>query len=110
MEVVAKVANFSHLTLEKSHRLAESSDDPSIKACGLEFQKTYTEHFEGTDWYFGEFFDKRGVITARYVIGNGVPHRTTGSHAEVVWDFLKHYSRDVITKESVYTPVIVGGM
>lgn len=110
MEVVAKVANFSHLTMEKSQRLAVTSDDPSIKACGLEFQRTYIEHFEGTDWYFGEFFDKGGIVVARYVMGNGVPHRTTGSHAEVVWDFLKHFSRNENSKEIVFTPLIVGGM
>lgn len=103
MERIAKVKDYKPINLEKSQILIASTDDPVKKTVGLDFQKTYTVHEEDRDWYVGEYFDEKGIVNVRFVIGEGIPHITTNAMVEFVWDFLKHWSRDTKTGESIYT-------
>ena len=64
---------------------------------------------EGTTWYFGEYLFPNGVVGAKMVCGLDKPHIHVGSDAPLIWNYLKHFSRDPETFASVYTPDVVGG-
>jgi poly(3-hydroxybutyrate) depolymerase len=102
MERISKVKDYKPMNLEESKALIASTDDPAKKAVGVDFQKTYTIHKEDREWYVGEYFDENGVANVRFVIGEGIPHITTDAMVEFVWDFLKHWSRNPETGESIY--------
>jgi hypothetical protein len=103
MEKIAKVSNYRPISLEESKDLIRTTDDPAKKAVGVDFAHTYTVSKEGRDWYVGEFFNAQGIVNVRFVVGEGVPHITTNASVDFVWDFLKHWSRNPETGESIYS-------
>ncbi|MGM9602093.1 MAG: hypothetical protein ACI3W5_11025 [Faecousia sp.] len=107
---IAKVKDYKEITFEDSQHIAEYGPDEISRAVGVEFKKTWIQHFEERDWYFGELLDAKGNPTIHFVVGEGVPHITTGCFAELVWDALKHWSRDSETGESIFTPFVKGGI
>lgn len=109
-EKICKVSGYQPMTLAQAKELVKETADPVVRALGLVPQKTWAQYFEGRDWFFGEYFDANGNAIIRFVLGDNVPHVTTGCHAALVWDYLKHWSRDLQTKECIYTPVILRGV
>lgn len=107
---IAKVRDYRPATFEESRRLAERSGDPAKRAVGLDFQRTWSQRFEGRDWYFGDFYGAEGASVVRFIIGKDVPHVVTGCHAGLMWEFFRHWSKDPETWESIYTPVVVSGV
>lgn len=105
-EHIAKVRGYMPITFARSRELSKSSTDPAKKAVGLDFFRTWTQHFEERDWYFGEFYGEEGEPVIRFIVGEGVPHVVTGCHAPLTWEFFKHWSKDPQTGESIYTPVV----
>ncbi len=103
MERICKVDGYRPMHLADSQRLVAETADPTCRATGLAPQRTWTEHFEGRDWYFGESYNAAGEPVFRIVCGQDVPHITTGCHAALVWDYLKHWRRTA-DGASVYTP------
>ncbi len=101
---IAKVHNYKKITFEESKKITETASEPAKRAIGLDFDRTWEEHYEERDWYSGEFYNDRGWPVIRFTVGEGVPHIMTGCFASVVWDYLKHWSRDVETKELHYIP------
>ena len=83
--------------------LRTSYADQAIASTGLPFENTYIEQMDGTDWYIGEFFNEEGLCVVRVAVVEGMPHWPSGSWAEYNWEFLKQWSRDVETGESIYT-------
>jgi pimeloyl-ACP methyl ester carboxylesterase len=69
---------------------------------GIIFQKVYTEAYD-TGYHFGEFSNPQGQPVVKIVAVEDLPHWPSGDFAAVAWDFLKHWSRNVTTKELVYT-------
>lgn len=110
MNQIAKVKNYPEVNLAESQKLVAESNDPVVKAIGLKFHKTWVEHFEERDWYFGEYYNAEGLGVCRFILGEGLPHVITGCQPALVWDYLKHWSRDPETGESIYTPVVVNGV
>jgi len=100
---IALVHNYQPISFEESRILIKSTDDLTKKAVGLNFNHTWIEHFEERDWFFGEFYDvnNRPVIT--FIIGDGIPHITSGIHATLVYNWLKQWSRNPKTKELHFT-------
>jgi pimeloyl-ACP methyl ester carboxylesterase len=70
---------------------------------GAIFQKVYTEVYD-TSYHFGEYSNAKGEPVMKIVVIEELLHLTNKYFAPVVWDFLKHWSRNVDTKEFVYTP------
>lgn len=110
MQEIAKVKDYPVIDLAGSKQLAAESSDPVVKAIGLNFHKSWVEHFEERDWYFGEFYNEEGLAVCRFIMAEGVPHMITGCMPALVWDYLKHWSRDPETGKSIYTPVVVTGV
>lgn len=103
MNTIVKVANYVPITLEQSRELSANSPDKPKRVFGFDFQKSYNIHMEGIDWHCGDFFDAVGVAVARFVSGEDLPHAQTKYQAVMIWDFIKHFSRDINTGESIYT-------
>ena len=52
------------------------------------------------------FMLKDGVPMVGLNYTNDLQHALYPEYAKVIWDFLKHYSRDVETKEIIYNPYV----
>jgi poly(3-hydroxybutyrate) depolymerase len=108
MRDIVKADAFEEMTEEKARELSEGCTDRCKKIFGINFQRTYSFRQEGREWYVGEY-DRQGIVCARFICGEGVPHTQTRYHAAILWDFLKHFRRDTATGESIYDPIVVNG-
>ena len=59
----------------------------------------YTKH----EWYF---LDKDGVPMVGFQYIDDIVHCLYPEYADMVWNFVKHYSRDLTTGAVVYNPYI----
>jgi hypothetical protein len=110
MEIIVKVPGYEKMTLAKSKELVEHSTDPAKKTFGFDFHSTFVTHMEGIDWFGGDYYGEGRYPVARFITGNGLPHAQTKYQSPVIWDFLKHFSRDRKTGDSKYTPVVIDGI
>jgi hypothetical protein len=110
METIVKIPGYEKMNLAKSRELVENLTDPAKKAFGLNFHNTFLTHMEGIDWFGGEYFSEGKYPIARFIMGEGLPHAQTKYHAPIIWDFIKHFSRDRETGDSIYTPVVIDGI
>ncbi|MFT4083761.1 MAG: hypothetical protein QM638_14360 [Nocardioides sp.] len=110
MEHIAKVADFTAPSLAESQELVTSSPDAAKRAFGFDFHRTFSTELEEVEWLVGDFLGPAGHVAARFVTGVGLPHAQTGYHVPLIWDFIKHYSRDLTTGESIYSPVVIDGI
>lgn len=102
---IAKVSNYIPLSFEDSRLLINTTTNLTKKNVGLDFKHTWTEEIEDREWYFGEFYDNQYRPVIQFIIGDGIPHITTGAHASLVYAWLKQWSRDLETNELLFTPV-----
>jgi hypothetical protein len=109
MTCVAKVRDFEPLTLACSRALVKAGDDLAKRVFGFPFHRTFRFEREGLEWVGGDFFGADETVVARFVAGVGLPHAETATHSALVWDFLRHFSRDQETGASRYAPVALDG-
>lgn len=102
---IACVQNYQPISFEASRELINTTLDSTKKAVGLDFTHTWTEQLEERDWFFGEFYDNQYRPVIQFIVGDGIPHITSGIHASLVYAWLKQWSRDQETGELVFTPV-----
>lgn len=110
MKHIAKVAGYEPITMAESRALVEGSEDAVKRAFGFDFHRSFSAAMEGLDWLFGDFLGTDGVPVARFVTGVGLPHAQTAYHAPIIWDFLRHFSRNRETGASQYSPVALDGV
>ncbi|MCS5713153.1 hypothetical protein NVV95_01165 [Herbiconiux sp. CPCC 205716] len=110
MEHIVKLPAYRAISLAQTRAIAESSPDPVKRAFGIDFDRTFTADFEDLDWLFGDFLDHDGVARARFAAGVGLPHAQTASHVPIIWDFLRHFSKNESTGASVHSPVVLDGI
>ena len=60
----------------------------------MPFSKTEVRRIYGCDHYIGTVTDRYGDDTLQIVSVDNFPHWPAPSMAELVWEFLRHYSRD----------------
>lgn len=109
MKDICRVKDWKDISYEEGIEIAVKGTGIE-KKIGVPFQKKWVENFEERNWYFGQQFDAAGRPIVEYVCGEGVPHIMTGCFASVVWEALKHWSRNPQTGELIYTPVVLGGV
>lgn len=63
----------------------------------MPFSKTEVRRIYGCDHYIGTVTDRYGDDTLQIVSVDNFPHWPAPSMAELVWEFLRHYSRDTET-------------
>lgn len=103
MEKIVKVADYKPMKKQASEELVKTTENPVHRVTGIPFPVTNIQHEEDRDWFVGEFRDESGRTVCRMILGDGVPHITTGCHARMVWDFLKHWLRDENNGGSIFT-------
>jgi len=64
---------------------------------------------EEVDWVVGDFSNETTTV-ARFISGIGLPHTQTWYSAPMIWDFLRHFSRDLTSGQRVYSPIAVDGL
>jgi hypothetical protein len=109
MKDICRVNHWQDISFEEGKIIAAKNQGIE-KMIGVPFQKTWSEHFEGRNWYFGQQFDAASRPIVQFVCGEGVPHVMTGCFASLVWEALKHWSRDPRTGELIYTPIVMSGV
>lgn len=100
---ISRVNNYIPISFEESRTLINTTSDSTKKAIGLDFTHTWTEQLEERDWYFGEFYDDKKRPVIRFIVGDGIPHITSGIHASLVYNWLKQWSRDQESGEIIYS-------
>ncbi len=109
MRDIAKIKNYTPLTVESVSDLLLHSTDPVELEYGLKFDRGYAFRAQGTDWLGGDYYGTDGAPVIRYARAAGMIHITWESEANLVWDYLKHFRRDLKTGESLYDPVVCWG-
>lgn len=85
--------NCPEVTLDEVLACAES-EDLVCRRIGMPFSKTEVRRIYGCDHYIGTVTDRYGDDTLQIVSVDNFPHWPAPSMAELVWEFLRHYSRD----------------
>lgn len=109
MNEICRVDHWQNISFEQGKEIVLKNEGIE-KMIGVPFQKKWVENFEERNWYFGQQMDAQGRPIVQFVCGEGVPHVMTGCFASVVWEALKHWSRNPETGELVYTQVVMGGV
>lgn len=111
MENISKVENFKPMTMKESARLQDASGKDVVKRVfGLDFQTTHIDYQEEICWYVGNYYGRDKAPAARFISAQGVPHTMTKFHSIFIWNYLKMFSRDPVTHESIYDPDVLNGM
>jgi hypothetical protein len=95
-----RVNGCREITYDESLAMA-SSQNKCEREIGAPVSRSKIARIDDTDYYFGDFVSSDGVYRTRITIMDNVPHFPFGSMAAVTWDFLKHFSRNIKTGESV---------
>ena len=99
---ICNIHNYTPTTIEEAKQRIAEATDPMIKNTGIVFHKTWKEKLEGRNWYFGELYNRQGHPWIRVVLAEDVPHEVTNCHVRLVWEWLKHWRRNAVTKEVEY--------
>lgn len=90
------------VTPEDVAELAQAEEVSASSLFGLNFDETSSKEYE-TTYYFGDFKNAEGQPAVRYMAVEGNPHFVSPMWATEVFDFFKHFSRDLETGALVYT-------
>lgn len=91
--------------LDESDLLAcRDSPNDSERVLGLPLVNTKTGRYFGVNHYFGDLASSDGVCRTRFIAVENQPHHPSAAWARLSWDFLKHFTRNPLTGESVYNP------
>ena len=78
-----------------------SSKNKCEREIGAPVSRSKIELIDDTEYHFGDFASSDGVYRTRFISMDNVPHFPFGSMAAETWKFLKHFSRNIKTGESV---------
>ena len=95
-----RVNGCREITYDESLAMA-SSQNKCEREIGAPVSRSKIAKIDDTDYYFGDFVSNDGVFRTRIISMDNVPHFPFGSMAAVTWEFLKHFSRNIKTGESV---------
>lgn len=59
---------------------------------------------DGITNYIGDLKSEDGIARVRIMVEMNMPHWPTPEMARQIFEFFSHFSRDPVTKESIYTP------
>lgn len=106
---IAQVKNYAPISREELTERLTTAEDAVGREFGLSFDRSYEFRAEGTDWLGGDLYGEDGAPVMRMIRAKGIPHIIWESQASLVWDFLKHFRRDINTGESIYDTVACRG-
>lgn len=90
------------ITAEESADMAANSANAIERLTGRRVQSTQTINYENTRIHVGAFENEEGINDFTFVVTENRGHLPAGYDAEIAWDFLKNFARDVETGELIY--------
>ena len=106
---VARAENAEPLSVCEIMKLLNHSDDPVEREFGIRFPEPFQFCVQDANWLGGDFYGEKHVPVMRWIRACDVPHLVWESQAELVWDYLKHFRRNIQSGESIYDPVVCWG-
>jgi hypothetical protein len=95
-----RINGVRQITYDQAFAMA-SSQNKCEREIGAPLSRSKIARIDDTEYYFGDFVSNDGVFRTRIISMDNVPHFPFGSMAAVTWDFLKHFSRNMSTGESI---------
>jgi hypothetical protein len=95
-----RINDCREVTRDESFATA-SSQNQCEREIGAPVSRSKIANIDDTEYYFGDFISRDGVYRTRIISMDNIPHFPFGSMAAVTWDFLKHFSRNIKTGESI---------
>ena len=77
------------------------SENKVEREIGTPVSRSKITIIDDTEYYFGDFISSDSVYRTRIIGMDNIPHFPFGSMAEVTWEFLKHFSRDLKTGKTL---------
>lgn len=77
------------------------SDDAAKQVAGIDFDTTETRVLEGTNYYIGDLVDENEISMYRMVRIEGLGHWPSGEFANIAWEYMSQFSRDIETGDLV---------
>ncbi|NLL91874.1 MAG: hypothetical protein GX222_05575 [Ruminococcaceae bacterium] len=77
------------------------SDNEVERNLGFPCDETEIKTVLGVRHFVGDFFNDEGENTLRFISVEGQPHWPIATMPELVWDFMKRFRRDPVTKELI---------
>ncbi len=78
-----------------------ASADPVVRSVGAEFERTEVRVERGRKYFVGDSVNDRGECLFRTVSCEGMVHWPTPSYAELAWEQIGKYARDVKTGQLI---------
>ena len=103
----ARVNHAREFTLEEVMALKGRDDiSPEEKYIGLPLEPDCRETVErdGITSYIASLKSEDGVVRTKIMCTMNMPHWPTPEMSRQAFEFFSHFSRDPVTKESIYTP------
>lgn len=91
------------LTCEQAWDNMQNSLNVIENLTGYTYEKTTVDHFTNNRVYVNSFTDQNGIESFKHLIIENRGHVPCGHDAEYAWEFMRHFSRDLTTGESIYT-------
>ena len=85
-------------------RACASSDNKVERVIGMPFDETHIEVHNGVEYYFGDTRSEDGVVRSRFVGVENMPHICGGAYPQVAWDYLKNFTREPASLDTVCDP------
>jgi poly(3-hydroxybutyrate) depolymerase len=90
------------VTMEQALATKGLPHDNAQYHVGMPLTNPKTVAIDDTRHFIGDTASRDKVVRMRYVVMENVPHWPAGSFARIGWDFIKHFSRNTSTLESVW--------
>ena len=83
--------------MEDTENIQQTSADIAEQKIGTLLEHTGVRILGGVPHYFGDVKDDMGRAMIRHVAVEGAPHYPSAYCAELAWEFLHRFSRDLKT-------------
>ncbi|NMO96575.1 hypothetical protein [Paenibacillus lemnae] len=91
------------VTLDEALATRDYGEDRRAeREVGIPASEAATVIIDDTNHYFADIESRDGIIRTRFIAVDNCPHWMHGSFARIQWDFVKHFSRDVSTGNSIF--------
>lgn len=94
-----QIAGCARIPEEQVREAARYSADVVTEKLGFPFERTSVVAREGRSHYVGDCVNAEGENLARFVCVGKSPHCISRAQAELTWEFIRQFSRDVETGE-----------
>ncbi len=85
------------IRMENMRNIQQTSQDRCEQVLGIEVDASRILVLADTNHYVGDIYDDNGTVMLRYIGVEGGPHAVPPFAAQLAWEFLSDFSRDIET-------------